>query len=308
MSQIIDVLLLHETQQLSTRLRDRVADYVVSKRLSDGGYPGRLGGSDPYYTDFALRILSLTRPEEIRNPDTLAYAEWKDPIANIPECFNRLSIAQLCNVPLPSSAADCLGRHRLASGCFCRSADSSNPSAYCTFLGTICEDIMELDCRISKDSIEAVLKLQLVDGGFVDTESDGNSQTNPTSAAVGYLFRASLLESQMTNGNELDFEIAIDKAAVFLMGMQAKDGGFLAHSKAPYPDLLSTFTALATLTVIDRIKRVNFKGHAQFTGLVADANGGFHSCIVDAESDIEYTYYGLGCLALIAFTAKTCFD
>jgi geranylgeranyl transferase type-2 subunit beta len=304
MSRIVDAMLLQGTQHLSSRLNNRTADYVISKRVSDGGYPGRLGGSDPYYTDFALRILSLTRPEEIHHPATLDYAEWNSRISDIPECFNRLSIAQLCGVELPLSARDCLDRHRLSSGCFCRSAELPAPSAYSTFLGTVCEDILGLDSRNSMDSINAILKLQSSDGGFSDTGSDPISQTNPTSAALGYLIKTALLSGEMDPG----FDAAINRAAAYFLSVQAQDGGFLAHAKTPYPDLLSTFTALATLIAMNRIEQVHLKKHAQFAGLMANADGGFRSCIVDAESDIEHAYYGFGCLALIAFIAKARFD
>ncbi len=306
MNRIMDALLLHGTQQLSSGLRDRVADYVVSRRAADGGYPGRMGGSDPYYTDFALRILSLTRPEEVRHPATCAYALRSDGVMDIPECLNRLSIAALCGVALPQAAIDCLSRHRLASGCFCRSVNSFAPSAYYTFLGAICEDMLGWVRPDSTDSFEAILKLQLPGGGFMDTESDNNSQTNSTSAAVGYLLRESLLEPHETDSVASSrFTIAIDRAAAYLLSMEAKDGGFLAHIKAPYPDLLSTFTALATLVGIGRIDQVGLREQVRFAGLVADADGGFRSCVMDQESDIEYTYYGLGCLALIAVATQT---
>jgi hypothetical protein len=39
--------------------------------------------------------------------------------------------------------------------------------------------------------------------------------------------------------------------------MQAKGGGFKAHAEAFYPDLLSTFTALATLAAMDRMRQAN---------------------------------------------------
>jgi geranylgeranyl transferase type-2 subunit beta len=304
MNQILDVLLLEGVQRLSFRLRNRVADYVISRRQADGGYPGRSGSSDPYYTDFALRILSQTRPEGVRHPETCAYAHWNNAISNIPECFNRLSVASFCSAPLPPLAGDCLNQHRLPSGCYCRSSESTNASSYCTFLGAMCEDTLGPAHPNRIDSFEAIMRLQLPNGGFVDTGSDNTPQTNATSAAVGYLLRAFLSESRLTDAELDTISMATDKAAEYLTGMQAKDGGFLAHAKAPFPDLLSTFTALATLTAMDRIKQVDLRKHVQFAGSLAHTKGGFSSCAVDTEPDIEYTYYGLGCLALAAITIQ----
>jgi geranylgeranyl transferase type-2 subunit beta len=308
LSQIITSFLRYGIEHLSTGLKNGTADYVVSRRREDGGYPGRCGGSDPYYTDFALRILSLVRPEEVKHPATLAYADWTGEIADIPECFNRLSIAQLCEIELPRSAGDCLNRHRLLSECYRRSTDSEAPSAYCTFLGTICEEMLGLESRKWMGAANRILELQSADGGFSDTDSGSGSQTNPTSAATGYLAQAMLFETKLSDGEKSDLEAAIDNAGTFLLNMQAKGGGFLALAKASYPDLLSTFTALAALASMNRIKQANLREHAQFVGSVADADGGFRSCMVDTQSDIEYTHYGLGCLALIAFAVKTRFD
>jgi prenyltransferase beta subunit len=303
MNQLLDALLLQGTQGLSSRLRDRVADYVVSKRLADGGYPGRAGSSDLYYTDFALRILSQTRAEEVRRPATCSYARWSSDIADIPECLNRISIASLCDVPMPRMASTCLDRHRLSSGCFSRSASLPVPSSYCTFLGAMCEDMLGITHQVSKDSIETILRVQQPDGGFTDIGSDADPQTNATSAAISYLLRAVLFESPLSGDCGPELNGSMDRAVAYLLHMQASDGGFRAHSKAMYPDLLSTFTALATLMAMDRVRQVDLKKHVRFVGLLADAGGGFRSCAVDTEPDIEYTYYGLNCLSIAAIIA-----
>ena len=39
--------------------RDRHAAYLLSAQQPDGGFAGRMGGSDLYYTAFALRGLSV---------------------------------------------------------------------------------------------------------------------------------------------------------------------------------------------------------------------------------------------------------
>ncbi|MEK6235771.1 MAG: geranyl transferase, partial [Planctomycetales bacterium] len=40
-------------------VRRRHAAFLKSTQLEDGGFPGREGGSDLYYTGFALRGLAL---------------------------------------------------------------------------------------------------------------------------------------------------------------------------------------------------------------------------------------------------------
>ena len=41
--------------------RRRHTDYLTAAQNPDGGFPGREGGSDLYYTGFALRSLAVLR-------------------------------------------------------------------------------------------------------------------------------------------------------------------------------------------------------------------------------------------------------
>ena len=58
---------------LPEEIRQRHADWVWAKQNGDGGWAGREGISDPYYTSFALRTLAITgqlygdRAEEAAN-------------------------------------------------------------------------------------------------------------------------------------------------------------------------------------------------------------------------------------------------
>ena len=88
-------------------------------------------------------------------------------------------------------------------------------------------------------------------------------------------------------------------AVNFMVKQQADDGGFLAHRSAPLSDLLSTFTALATLAGLAGFERVDLPAVARFLRQTALPTGGFKAAPTDTEPDVEYTYYGLGSLALI---------
>ena len=46
-------------QRLPDDFRARHADFVRRHQNRDGGFPGREGGSDVYYTGFALRCLAV---------------------------------------------------------------------------------------------------------------------------------------------------------------------------------------------------------------------------------------------------------
>ena len=46
-------------EQLEQSERERQLKLFLSRQLPDGGFAGREGGSDPYYTSFALRAIAL---------------------------------------------------------------------------------------------------------------------------------------------------------------------------------------------------------------------------------------------------------
>src|SRR2546429_8347297 len=55
----LTVRLFEGVQRLPAQVRDRHAAYLRRAQNPDGGFPGREGGSDLYYTGFALRGLAV---------------------------------------------------------------------------------------------------------------------------------------------------------------------------------------------------------------------------------------------------------
>ena len=92
-------------------------------------------------------------------------------------------------------------------------------------------------------------------------------------------------------------------AADFFTSMQAPGGGFVAHARAPEADLLSTFTALVSLSVLGALGRADLPAVARFARSLAVPAGGFRASASDAEADVEYTYYGLAAAALLKLHA-----
>jgi geranylgeranyl transferase type-2 subunit beta len=127
------------------------------------------------------------------------------------------------------------------------------------------------------------------DGGYVEIGPMRRSGTNPTAAAVGVL--------QM-----LDMEdpgVEREGVVAFLADMTSAEGGLRANGRAPLADLLSTFTGLWTLQqlgALDRIDTAAALGYVQSLELPA---GGFRGGLWDDRTDHEYTFYGLGALALL---------
>lgn len=75
-----------------------------------------------------------------------------------------------------------------------------------------------------------------------------------------------------------------------IQALQHPSGGFLAHSQAPMPDLLSTAVALFTLSLHRVAPAVD---SAPFIYAHWLHDGGFAPTLFDHQSDVEYVFYGL---------------
>jgi geranylgeranyl transferase type-2 subunit beta len=280
-------------QKVSPALQQAQTDYALSLQQPDGGFPGRLGGSDLYYTDFALRLLALIAPETPALSRTATWVCHVPKPTDVVQCFNLLNCRRLLELCDQQATVDeaavrqTLRRQSLCDGGFARTGGVT-PSAYHTFLAALCYEMLEEPMPQAEAAIGAVTSLQGRDGGFREQLSESVEQTNATAAAVSFL----LLEEELTEQQAL-------RAVGFMAKLQAADGGFLAHRAAPYSDLLSTFTALATLAGLDGFERTDLSAVARFIRATALPSGGFKSTPTDTDADLEYTYYGVGCLALL---------
>lgn len=281
-------------EDVGEALKRSQAQFVLCRQQPDGGFPGRRGGADLYYTDFALRLLALVPPDPPLLSPTAGYLSRPHTPADVIQCFNLLNSRRLLGqigyeVPLElAPVLKTLRRQCLCDGGFARPGNST-ASAYHTFLAALCYEMLPDEAMPQvEEAIEAVAALQGPDGGFREQLSEGIEQTNATAAAVAFLLLQEALTEQQAR-----------RAVAFLSKLQGRDGGFLAHHTAPASDLLSTFTALATLAGLDGLDRVDLSTVARFMRQTACPTGGFKAAPSDTEPDIEYTYYGLGCLALI---------
>lgn len=300
---LLDAKLASGLHDVSTYFADAQVAFVEGCQQPDGGFRGRQGGSDLYYTDFALRTLALLAAA---HPAFARAADWLDrqpaTVSSVVECFSLLSIRhtlEQCaavnaqNPPLPPFRAlpaveELLRSHLLLSGGLARFPGDARLGAYHTFLGTLCFQMLGETLPGTTDAVRAVEALQRADGGYAELAGQTASQTNATAAAVAFLMMHDALSPA-------------DAAAVqrFLARMQAGDGGLMAHAAAGGGDLLSTFTGLTTLTVLDGVESLDTAAMGNFLRDAAHPRGGFLACAGDDSPDVEYTYYGTAVLALL---------
>ena len=299
---MLDEMLGAGVTGLSKAFVDAQVDFVTGCQQPDGGFRGRQGGSDLYYTDFALRCLALFAAGGTAFDRTARYLDRIHPVRSIVECFSLLSAWRILERCVTASAKDSAGpprgelpnlkeqvyRHRLPRGGFARVGGDGRVSAYHTFLGALCCQMLGEDLPAAKDAVDAVAALKRCDGGYAELEGQPVSQTSATAAAVAFLMMQDTLAPEKTAGT-----------AQFIARMQAADGGLKPHAAAGSSDLLSTFTGLLTLAALDGLRSIDTAAVAKFLRGSSHPCGGFLACAGDDSPDVEYTYYGAGILALL---------
>jgi geranylgeranyl transferase type-2 subunit beta len=294
---------------LPEAVRARQAAYLRAAQNADGGFSGREGGSDLYYTGFALRGLavldawtpevceraagflrhSLTQQTSIVDFFSLLYA------CLLVQAGSGLDVFAGSPPDWPDRVAATLETFRTADGGYAKTAGSPAGSTYHTFLVGLCYQLLGRSLPRPVEVVRFLHSRRREDGGFVEIAPMRRSGTNPTAAAVGVLH---LLEEAVPGSPSLT---PADRQEVvhFLSGMPSLEGGFRANGRAPLADLLSTFTGLWTLHQLgasDHIDAASVRRYVESLELPA---GGFRGGLWDEGSDVEYTFYGLGVLALL---------
>jgi geranylgeranyl transferase type-2 subunit beta len=301
---------------LPKTFRSRHAAYLLAAQRTDGGFAGRQGGSDIYYTMFALRSAELMGlADEGLWRGAAQYARsLSAPPRDMIECFCLLYIRRLIGKPdepcegsfSPSQGCDAPPRHtaptraaimevvarsRAADGGYAR-FPGGEATVYHTFLAALCAELTDADFSGAHEAAAFVRSRRCADGGYADSAMDGGEgATNPTAAALALLALFATADKPA------------ETAFGFLASVQRPEGGFAACAAAPEPDLLSTFTASVVLAGIGALDRVKLAPIARFAHTLQASGGGFRGCAGDDAPDVEYTYYGLGTLALLAQAA-----
>jgi geranylgeranyl transferase type-2 subunit beta len=283
--------------------RQRHAGYLLAQQQPDGGFPGREGPSDLYYTSFALRGLALLgqlEGEVARRAAGFLQARLSGQVPIVDFLSLIYGAAQLdmaagldvfAGAPAGwrQAVAKALEQLRRPDGGYAKTPDGQSSSLYHSFLLVLSQQLLDLPTPEPQRLIAFVRSRRRDDGGFVEMEPMRRSGTNPTAAAVGLLTIHSALD-----------EAARADTAHFLLDMQNDEGGWRANSRVPIADLLSTFTALVTLSDLGSLQDVELEGVQRYVELLQLPGGGFHGAAWDAGCDVEYTFYGLGASALLA--------
>lgn len=289
--------------RLPASVRDRHAGYLRVAQRSDGGFAGREGGSDLYYTGFALRSLAILG--DLSGPIAERAADFlRQRLSGRESIVDFLSLVYGAALLDSSAAIDvfagaapdwrdnvaaALERLRRLDGGYAKAAEGMASSTYHTFLVLLCLQLIDRPCPAPERIVAFLLTQQDEQGGFREIRASKRAGTNPTAAAIGALRMLDALTPDI-RANTVDF----------LAEMQTDEGGLRANTRIPIADLLSTFTGCVTLLDLGGIAEIQADAALKYAQSLELDGGGFQGAVWDPASDVEYTFYGLGCLALLS--------
>lgn len=288
---------------LDAELRQRHTRYLQSQQQSDGGFGGREGGSDPYYTGFALRALmvlgALDAPTARRAADFLSRRlEGREGIVDLISLVFGAAVIEigagievLADAPpeWPQNLARLLETYRRDDGGYAKSPEGRAGSTYQTFLTVLCYELLGIEPAERERTIQFLRDREHEEGGFLEIRVGKRAGVNPTAAAIGALKTLGALDQP-----------TVERTINFLIDQQNDDGGFTANTRIPLADLLSTCTATITLTDLGARDAIDADAVRRYALSMERPSGGFAGFAMDPAEDVEYTFYGLATLALLS--------
>ncbi len=277
--------------------------YLQAAQRPDGGFAGREGGSDLYYTGFALRGLAILG--ELYGPIAERAAEFlrsrlsgrESSVdffsliygAGLIEAAAGIDVFAASPPNWRDSVADFLNTLRRPDGGFAKGAEGAASSTYHTFLVLLCLELIERSVPEPEKIVSFLHSQRADEGGFREIRASKRAGTNPTAAAIATLRILNALDSD-TQNDTIDF----------LLDMQTDEGGLRANTRIPIADMLSTFTGMLTLQDLGAVDELDLPAVQRFVRSLTLEEGGFHGAAWDPAHDVEYSFYGLGCVALLA--------
>jgi prenyltransferase beta subunit len=274
---------------------DLVRGFVCGQLQPDGGFAGRSGSSDLYYTVFALQALVALQTDlpaaEVRrfltpfeSGATLDFVH----LACLARCWATLPAPTL-DVAAIAALLSRLEQHRSADGGYHSRRGSPHGTAYDAFLALGAYQDLGRPMPDPDALAGSVDALRARDGGY-SNQRDALAGATPATAAAVMVLR------------QLDARVPHDIAA-WLLARCHPEGGFLAAPGAPMPDLLSTATALHALTALHASLTSIAERCLDFVDTLWVNRGAFYGTWADEQPDCEYTYYGLLALGHLGLAA-----
>ena len=294
--------------QLPESRRQLHTKYFLDAQRDDGGFAGRMGGSDLYYTSFGLRALSILGElygpvaesaatflrQEMKSHQTIVDFFSLFYAANLLKVSAGIDVFADSDVDWQTNVADFLQTLRREDGGYSKAPEGHAGSTYHTFLVVLVMQLLERPLPHAEDVVRFLKSQQDSEGGWREIRVSKRAGTNPTAAAVATL---NILKEQ-TGAAAIDHDLK-ELTLDYLCEMQTDEGGIRANTRIPIADLLSSFTGGLTLMDLDSFSELDVDLFAKYVDSLQLESGGFQAALWDDAHDVEYSFYGLGCLALL---------
>lgn len=285
--------------------RDCHRDWLQRQQRDDGGFTGREGQSDPYYTAFGLRgLLVVDGIDDVvaeraatflhdRFPDNLGVVDLVSLVmaASIIEMTHGHEVlADIAGAR--QRIIDTLESLRGVDGGYNKTPTGNAGSTYQTFLNLLCFELIGHQPPDTASILRFLNSQRVVDGGFREIRVAKRAGVNPTAAGIGALKTLGQLDPSQE-------EATID----FLADMRTDEGGLSANDRISLADLLSSCTGMVTMCDLEATGQLPLQALRRYALSMQRCEngkpiGGFHGFAFDQEVDVEYTFYGLALLAL----------
>ena len=285
---------------------DRIARhrrFLLSQQTDSGGFKGREGDADLYYTGFAVRALAVSGGMDVEctrkvaeylrtiDPGTLGVIDllsWLYSALVVQTSDGTDLLRELPHDFVPRVMAG-IENNRTSDGGYAKSNEGALGSTYQSFMVALTYELLGQKLPRRNAMVQFLFDRQRGDGGFVEIAPMKRSGTNPTAAAVALLRQLDAIESDIA-----------DDVLGFLTDVVSTEGGFQANTRIPFADGLSTFTGLLTAQDLGRRDLVPPDKILDWvTNSLELPSGGFRGASWDQQADVEYSFYGLGILGLL---------
>ena len=256
----IEAILKSSIELLDKELLAEIKNYIMQKQTNQGGFADKAGRSDIYYSLFGYYV-----------SEALDLAETKEPLkAFVKETVNKplIGVNLYCAAILYAKLFEKDANYKSLRKQVVQTLSQvkNQHSEYTSFLGLL-----------ALYYLGDYLAIRKILNHYKSFEWS-DSLPCPVTAATTVLLNI--------KGK------ADSSASTRLMSFYRGNGDFAALKNAPAGDLLSTATALYALRFIDSDLRLIKPDCLMYVDSLYD-NGGFRSMILDPETDVEYTFYGL---------------
>ncbi|MBN1442016.1 MAG: hypothetical protein JXA90_04865 [Planctomycetes bacterium] len=261
-----------------------VREFLLGQVDEDGGFRGREGASDLYYTVFGLDSLRAIGAETPALAAAYArrFAGSSDldlvHLACLARCHAALS-AGVLSAAQREWAARRLETFRSLDGGYHNEGGRPRGTVYGCFLALGAYQDLGMEMPEPARALDCVASLRAADGGYAN-EPRLPQGTAPATAAAVCLLRH--LGAPCPQG-----------VAEWLLARAHPRGGFLAAPGAPLPDLLSTATVIHALSGLEAPLDSIREPCLDFIDQLWSSRGSFYAHWAETRLDAEYTFYGL---------------